>query len=212
MTRERGEDQAQAGPSAEDDAPLRDGDGAPNRSDDGTPVREAAGPIPEAGMLGRIVDKGGWIFAAGIFVAMLILIQEIVLRYVFNNPTSWAHETTVFLCGAAFVYGGLFCAARNEHIRVVLIYDAVPPRVRRVFDVIISAVCALASAFFAYAAVLMVQRAAFRPDGTFRLESSGSAWDPVYPGVLKIFLMGVLFVLTAQFLIMAVNYARGVRR
>ncbi len=199
------EDQPQAGPSAETDDP------AATHADD-TPERAPAGPIPEAGLLGRIVDRGGWIFAAGIFAAMLILIQEIVLRYVFNNPTTWAHETTVFLCGAAFVYGGLFCAARDEHIRVVLIYDAIPPRIRRLFDVVISLVCAIASGFFAYASILMVQKAAFRPDGSFRLESSGSAWDPVYPGVLKIFLMVILFVLTTQFLILAVNYARGVRK
>ena len=58
-------------------------------------------------------------------LAMLILIQEVVLRYVFNSPTIWAHETTIFLCGIAFVYGGLYCAARDSHIRVVLIYDAI---------------------------------------------------------------------------------------
>ncbi len=206
MTREReAEDAPQAGPSAEDDDTARDFAGE-------EPPEKETGPIPEAGLLGRIVDKGGWIFAAGIFVAMLILIQEIVMRYVFNNPTSWAHETTVFLCGVAFVYGGLFCAARDEHIRVVLIYDAIPAGVRRIFDVVISIVCAVASAFFAYAAVLMVQKSTFRPDGSFRLESSGSAWDPVYPGVVKIFLMAILFVLTAQFVILAVNYARGVRK
>lgn len=201
----RAEDQPQAGPSAEDDDLAR-------KFAEGEMPREKAGPIPEAGILGRIIDRGGWIFAAGIFIAMLILIQEIVLRYVFNNPTAWAHETTVFLCGAAFVYGGLFCAARDEHIRVVLIYDAIPDRARRVLDIVISLVCALAAGFFAYAAILMVQKAAFRPDGSIRLESSGSAWDPVYPGVLKIFLMVVLFVMTAQFVILAVNYARGVRR
>ncbi len=201
----RAENQPQGGPSSEDDDLAQ-------KFTEGEVPRETSGPIPEAGLLGRIVDRGGSIFAIGIFVSMLILMQEIVLRYGFNNPTEWAHETTVFLCGAAFVYGGLFCAARDEHIRVVLIYDALPNRARRILDVVISLVCALASGFFAYAAVLMVQKAAFRPDGSFRLESSGSAWDPVYPGVLKIFLMLILFVLTAQFLVLAVNYARGIRK
>lgn len=198
----------QAGPSAENDDAARIGAHMKNIE----PPRKTAGAIPEAGRLGRLIDRGGWIFAAGIFGAMLILIQEIVLRYVFNDPTAWAHETTVFLCGAAFVYGGLFCAARDEHIRVVLIYDALPAGARRVLDVVISVVCATASGFFAYAAILMVQKAAFRPDGSVRLESSGSAWDPVYPGILKIFLMIILLVMTAQFLILAWNYAKGARR
>ncbi|MCE0505408.1 TRAP transporter small permease [Roseivivax sp. GX 12232] len=173
--------------------------------------RDEGGPIPEAGLLGRMISRGGIVFAAGIVIAMLILIQEVVLRYFFNNPTTWAHETTIFLSGVAFVYGGLYCVARDSHIRVVLIYDAIPARARRWLDVAISAVCALASTMFAYAAWIMVSRAAFTPSGEFRLERSGSAWDPVYPGLMKVFLLAVLAVMALQFLILTVNYARGKR-
>ncbi|SFA96358.1 TRAP-type C4-dicarboxylate transport system, small permease component [Poseidonocella pacifica] len=171
--------------------------------------REHGTAIPEAGMFGRIIDRGGVIFAIGILVAMLILIQEVILRYVFNAPTNWAHETTIFLSGIAFVYGGLYCAARDRHIRVVLIYDALPYRFRRVLDVAISIVCAIASTFFAWAAWLMVERAAFTPAGEFRLERSGSAWDPVYPGLMKVFLLLVMAALAIQFVILAYNYAKG---
>ncbi|MFD1342436.1 TRAP transporter small permease subunit [Litorisediminicola beolgyonensis] len=170
-------------------------------------LREA-GAIPEAGALGRWIDRGGIIFAVGIVLAMLILIQEVVLRYVFNAPTIWAHETTIFLCGAAFVYGGLYCAARDRHIRVVLIYDILPPRLRRAFDIAISLISAAASGTFAWAAWQMVKRAAFAPDGSVRLERSGSAWDPIYPGLSKIFLLTVLTLLAIQFLVLAWNYAR----
>ncbi|MGJ8569504.1 MAG: TRAP transporter small permease subunit [Hoeflea sp.] len=182
-------------------------------SDDHTApaVEETSGAIPEAGRLGRLVDRIGLVFAAGIVISMVILINEVVLRYVFNAPTIWAHETTIFLCGIAFIYGGLYCSAHDKHIRVVLIYDAVPLRIRRVFDIVISLICAAASAMFAWAAWIMVQRAAFRPDGSFRLERSGSAWDPVYPGLLKVFMLVVLAVMAVQFVILAVNYARGKR-
>jgi TRAP-type C4-dicarboxylate transport system permease small subunit len=173
------------------------------------PERDVGDPIPEAGALGRWIDRGGLLFAIGIVAAAAILMQEVVLRYVFNSPTVWAHETTVFLSGIAFIYGGLYAAARDSHIRVVLIYDQLGGRWRRIFDVVISVVCGLASAFFAWAAWLMVERAAFRPDGSFRLERSGSAWDPVYPGLLKVFMMVVLAVMTVQFAILAWNYARG---
>lgn len=175
------------------------------------PLLDKAAPIPQAGVLGRIIDRGGLIFAAGIVVSMVILINEVVLRYVFNAPTIWAHETTIFLCGIAFIYGGLYCSAYDNHIRVVLIYDLVPARIRRVFDIIISIVCAAASGMFAWAAWIMVARAAFRPDGSFRLERSGSAWDPVYPGLLKVFMLVVLSVMAVQFVILAINYARGKR-
>ncbi|WP_249693800.1 TRAP transporter small permease [Stappia sp. WLB 29] len=172
---------------------------------------EEAGAIEEAGLLGRLIDRGGLVFAIGIVASMAILLNEVALRYIFNAPTIWAHEATIFLCGVAFIYGGLYCTVRDRHIRVVLIYDVLPPRARRLFDIAISLICAAASAMFAYAAWLMVQRAAFRPDGSFRLESSGSAWDPPFPGLLKVFLLVVLAVMALQFLVLAVNYAKGRR-
>lgn len=167
------------------------------------------GAVPEAGRLGYWIDRAGIIFAAGIVLSMLILIQEVVLRYVFNAPTIWAHETTIFLTGMAFVFGGLYCAARDRHIRVVLIYDVLPAGLRRGFDIVISLINAAAAAMFAWASWLMVERAAFTPDGSFRLERSGSAWDPVFPGLSKIFLFLVLSIMAIQFLVLAWNYAKG---
>lgn len=164
--------------------------------------------LPEAGLLGRWVERGGYVFAAGIVAAALILLMEVVLRYVFNSPTIWAHETTTFLSGIVFVYGGLYCAARNSHIRVVLIYDRLSPRWRRAMDVAISVASAIASLFFVYAAWLMVERAIFAPTGGIRFERSGSAWDPPTPALLKLFLLGVLTLLAVQYLIIALNHLR----
>ena len=183
-----------------------------NHTDDGGNRSRAVSPgaVAQAGKLGWLIDKGGIIFATGIFIAMLILIQEVFLRYVLNSPTIWAHETTIFLCAVAFIYGGLYCAARNTHIRVVILYDLVSPGVRRFLDVVISLVCMISAATFAWASWLMVERAAFAPDGSFRLETSGSAWNPPTPSLLKIFLLAAMVVLAIQFLVLAVNYARGV--
>lgn len=170
---------------------------------------DVPGAVAEAGWLGRLIDRGGVVVAIGIVLAMLILIQEVFLRYVLNAPTIWAHESTIFLCAIAFVYGGLYCTARNSHIRVVMLYDLARGRVRRVLDVIISVVCAVSAGFFAWAAWLMVQRAVFAPGGRFRLETSGSAWNPPTPALLKVVLLAVLVVMAVQFLILAWNYARG---
>jgi C4-dicarboxylate transporter DctQ subunit len=163
---------------------------------------------PEAGIMGRIVEKAGFLFAAGIVLAALILLMEVFLRYVFNSPTIWAHETTVFLCGVAFIFGGLYCTCRDSHIRVVLLYDHFSPRVRRIADITISLACAVASGFFAYAAYHMVERAVFAPSGEIRLETTGSAWSAPTPALIKIFVFATLVLLVIQFVILAVNYAR----
>ena len=163
----------------------------------------------EAGLMGRIVDRAGYVFAAGIVLAAAILLLEVFLRYFFNRPTIWAHETTVFLCGAAFVFGGLYCTCKNSHIRVVLLYDLLSPGARRMANVVISLASAVAAAFFAYAAWHMVQRAVWTPSGDIRLETTGSAWSPPTPALIKIFVLVVMVLLVVQFLILAVNYARG---
>lgn len=170
---------------------------------------EGTGNIPpEAGLMGLMVDKAGYIFAAGIVISAAILLSEVFLRYALNSPTIWAHETTVFLCGMAFVFGGLYCTSRNSHIRVVLIYDTLSPGVRRIFDVVISICCAIASGFFAYAAWHMVTRAVWTPSGDIRLETTGSAWSPPTPALIKIFIFVIMVLLVLQFLVFAVNYAR----
>lgn len=164
--------------------------------------------IPEAGRLGRIIEAGGFVFAAAICVAACILLFEVFMRYAFNSPTVWAHETTTFLCGIAFLYGGLYCAARNSHIRVVLIYDLLPPTARRVLNVVISFASFIAAGFFTYAAWGIADKALFSPTGDFRMERSGSAWNPVFPAVVKVILLVVMILMTAQFLILTWNYFR----
>lgn len=190
--------------------PFNTPDGSPPLAPEVLGYRPEA--LPEAGLLGHLVDRAGFVFAAGLVVAAAILLTEVFLRYVFNAPTIWAHGTTTFLSGIAFIYGGLCCAARNSHIRVVLIYDALPPRARRLMDVLISLVSYAAALFFTYAAWLMVKKATFAPGGVFRLERSGSAWNPPTPAAVKIFLLVVLVLMATQFLVLAVNHARRLRK
>jgi C4-dicarboxylate transporter DctQ subunit len=162
--------------------------------------------IPEAGLLGRIITKVADFFAIAIIVSAAVLIYEVFMRYVFNAPTIWAHETVIFLTAITFVYGGLFCASTNKHIRVVLIYDALPPNVRRWFDISIFLVNAGATALFSWAGWLVLERALWNPAGDIRIETSGSAWNPPTPGLLKLFLFIALIMMFLQFLHLAYGY------
>ena len=181
---------------------------------DPAPPGEAArapdpGADPYTGRLGQAVNAGGTVFALLLVVSAGILIFEIVMRYVFDAPTMWAHETVIFISGTAFVYGGLYTVARNQHIRIVVIYGQLPPGIRRRVDVVISFVSFLATAMFAWAAWQGVRRALWNPAGDIRLERSGSAWNPPFPALLKLFLLIALLVMAAQFLILTVNHFRG---
>ncbi|MGB3245188.1 MAG: TRAP transporter small permease [Sulfitobacter sp.] len=163
---------------------------------------------PEAGILGRIVVALGQVFAVGILLIALILVIEVILRYVFNKPTIWAHETVIFINATAFIFGGLYATARNAHIRVTIVYDLLVGQWRRWSDVLISLSCCVASITFAYAAWKGVKRAIFTPAGDLRLETTGSAWNPPTPGLTKLFLLAVLVVMALQFFILSISYFR----
>ncbi len=167
--------------------------------------------IPEAGYLGRLIQKGG-VFVASLFlVSAAITIFEVFMRYVLDAPTLWVTETTIFLCAIAFIYGGLYAVARDRHIRVVLIYNFLPPGWRRAFDVGISLLCLVSASFFAWASWTWVARAWWAPGGRLRLQGTGSAWNPPTPALLKAFLMITMIAMAIQFVILAVKYARRSR-
>ncbi|MEQ8293654.1 MAG: TRAP transporter small permease subunit [Roseovarius sp.] len=166
-------------------------------------------PLPESGRLGRGLSRLTGIFAAGILLAAAVLVLEVVTRYFFNAPTTWAHETSIFLSAITFIFGGLLCVIRNTHIRVVLLYDLVAGRARQILDIVISLLCAFSTGFFAWAAWRMVRKATMRPSGDFYLETSGSAWNSPAPALVKIFLLIVLIVMCGQFLVLAINYMRA---
>lgn len=133
---------------------------------------------------------------------------EVVMRYFLNAPTFWVHETTIAAVGVCFAFGGAYCVATDRHIRVVLLYDLMGARTRRAFDVGISTVCAAACGLMAWAAYDLAFKAFFRPDGSFRLETSGSAWNPPTPAIVKAVLFVMLCVMTVQFALQAVRHLR----
>ena len=166
----------------------------------------------KSNLISIVFAKSSVVFAFGFFISMVVLVFEILMRYALNNPTLWAHETTIFICGVGFIFGGFFGVVRNKHIRVVLIYDAVPAWVKKWLDAFIYFVCAISTLFFSYAAWLMVERAFFDPTGKIRLETTGSAWNPPTPALLKLFLLIILILMSIQFLIYCYLHLRGGRK
>lgn len=148
--------------------------------------------------LDRAILHMGHAISLLFFFSCLIIMIEIVARYVFNSPTFWVHETTTLVCALLFAYGGIHCMANNKHIRIGLIYDTVSDRVRRYLDILISFLLLLFALILAYAAGQVAYESLYTPWGAFHMETSGSAWDPPFPAIIKSFLFLVLFVMVIQ--------------
>ena len=158
--------------------------------------------------LDRAIATSSKVLAWAIFAAFLITVIEVIARYAFDSPTFWAHETTTFLIAAVFLIGGPVALARDKHIRVRMIYDAVGPRKRRVLDIVNSVIALVFFAGLAYASWVMVGKSWFTPAGALHLEGTGTSWNPPTPALLKLLVLicvVTMFVQTVGHLIGAIR-------
>ena len=158
--------------------------------------------------LDRAIAGASKVFAYAIFVAFLITAFEVVARYVFDSPTFWAHETTTFLIAAVFLIGGPVALARDKHIRVRMIYDAVGPKKRRALDIFNSVVALIFFAGLAYAGWVMVMKSWFTPTGALHLEGTGTSWNPPTPALLKLLVLVCVVTMFVQTLLHLVDALR----
>ncbi len=108
-----------------------------------------------------------------------VMLYEVMLRYVFEAPTLWANELSLWLAGFVFLSAGLYAMQQRSHIRIVLLYDAVPRWLQRVFDTI-STILIVTFAFF-----LIYGGYGEAFDKFYRWETFGTAFDPPIPATLK---------------------------
>lgn len=148
-------------------------------------------------------------FSWVIFLAFLISVYEVISRYVFDAPTFWAHESTTFLIALIFLVGGPIALARDKHIRVRMIYDAVSPRGRRVLDIVNSIIALMFFVGMSYAAWTMMWKGTHTPTGDFRLEGTGTAWNPPTPALLKIVILICVVLMGVQTVMHLIQAVRG---
>ena len=76
-----------------------------------------------------------------------IMFYEVVMRYVFEEPTLWVNEMSLWLAGMIYLFAGLYAMQQRSHIRIFILYDMVPRWLQRVFDVISTLfICCFAAA------------------------------------------------------------------
>jgi len=75
----------------------------------------------------RISTAAGIAFAWLFVAAIALSAYEVVMRYLFASPSTWAHATTTTLCQVGFALGGAWCMVKGEHIRITFVPDMLPP-------------------------------------------------------------------------------------
>lgn len=136
----------------------------------------------------RIFGLTKWLVYA---IAGLMLF-EVVSRYSFHNPTSWAPELATLLFGPFFLLGGPYLLHMGGHVTVDILSSRATGRFKPVLAILGALLALLFGAMLLrYSAPLAYQAYEYG-------ETSYSAWNPVvWPAKSVLPLAAVLLILQA---------------
>jgi TRAP-type mannitol/chloroaromatic compound transport system permease small subunit len=76
----------------------------------------------------------GKVFGWLILVLTLGTTYEVIVRYIFRAPTTWAFDFSYITYGALFLMAGAYTLSRNGHVRADVIYRLWPQRTQAMID------------------------------------------------------------------------------
>jgi len=136
-------------------------------------------------LIGRIT----MLMIAGV---VLVMLYEVILRYVFERPTLWANELSLWMAGFVFLFSGLYAMQQRCHIRIYLLYDVMPRWLQKACDVLSTILICV----FAFAMVWGGFQEAY--DKLMRWETFGTAFDPPIPATLKPMVLVIICLIALQ--------------
>ncbi len=150
--------------------------------------REAAGTgFP--GLLDRISLFAGEYVAFWSVIAVFVYYYEVVVRYVFNSPTNWAHESMFLMFGMQYLVAGSYAMLTESHVRVDIFYAKMSRRGKALVDLLTSVF------FFIFAGTLLVTGFIFSLDAIGQNEVSFTEWAVHYWPVKCILVVGSILLI-----------------
>ena len=85
-------------------------------------------------LIDRVNDKVGSFASFGIPLLGFLVLYEVIMRYVFNHPTIWVHDTSQFLFGAAYMLGAGYTLLLRGHVNMDMLYARFSKRGKALVD------------------------------------------------------------------------------
>ena len=93
-----------------------------------------SGLIRFVGTIDRFTDVTGTWIAWLNLPLVLVVSYEVIMRYVFNAPTTWVFDTAYMLYGTIFMLGAAYALHKGAHIRTDFFYERWSVRTRGMVD------------------------------------------------------------------------------
>jgi TRAP-type C4-dicarboxylate transport system permease small subunit len=158
-------------------------------------------------LVNLVIKASGFISYACMVVMMLLIISDPFMRYMVGMPFYWSNEVSTFLMVAMAYTGLAIVFVKGGHVRVTLIFDRLPQRIRNVLWIIIASLAMFYIGILTYA-VARLARVSFEVGRV-----TPTAELPYYPWQVLVVLGLIVFALVL--LIFTINrllIAFGVRK
>jgi TRAP-type mannitol/chloroaromatic compound transport system permease small subunit len=90
--------------------------------------------------LDRFVEAIGRTVSLLVLVIIAIVSLEMVLRFVFNRPTPWAHELSAWFQVALVFLGGGYAFNKGQFVRIDVVHMRMSPRAKAIVDLTLGSV------------------------------------------------------------------------
>ena len=134
-------------------------------------------------------DWSGKLVAFLIYAGIGVLVYEVVLRYLFNAPTIWAHGVAQRLFAAYAILLGAYTLRQGGHIKVDILYNRFSIRTRAILDL------ATATLFLLFCGVLVWKGGIFAWTSVMMEERCNTPFNAILYPVKAMLPLGALLIL-----------------
>jgi len=114
----------------------------------------------------------GKIAAYVLIPLVLVLVFEVISRYVLNRPTIFAHETGIYLYAFNGMMAGAWVLLREEHVKMDAVYGRLPFKTKAILDII------TAPLFFIFCSMVLWHGGIMAYFSIIASEHTSSVWSP----------------------------------
>lgn len=132
--------------------------------------------IIEQGING-LNDKVGYFTGFLAIPLILVVVYEVIMRYIFNAPTVWAFEATTLIYGSHFILGLAYTYRHDGHVAIDIFESRLELKPRTVLRIVINIVM-----FLPTVGLLAVWSVIYAATSWKNWELASTSWaPPVYP-------------------------------
>ncbi|PLX78266.1 MAG: hypothetical protein C0616_15165 [Desulfuromonas sp.] len=139
-------------------------------------------------------QKVGWLTSYMVLPLIIVVVYEVMMRYLFNSPTIWAFEATTLIYGSHFILGFGYTHKFGGHVAIDVFEARLPAKPRTWLRVIVNLVV-----FMPTIGMLSVWSVIYAATSWKNQELASTSWaPPIYPfktvmaiGFILLFLQGV---------------------